>query len=389
MPHLADAIVTGFVKSPVLLQRSLVPLRQLKQEGVLRSITYVTWDTGEIDEYVAPLANMSDVSLVRVRQPQVQGNANQRGVVYQVQNLDAALSQISEEDALVLKLRPDFVANVNFLRGKIANFDKLCAVPSERSPLGVTLPKPVLHSKIWIPWADSNQPFFYEDGAFLGRKRDLRKLATSVSREDMDILGDPLCGSFAHVVRYAKIFLPRYPLFANYLRNYRYFVNDLDYRLQLVPHLLNDGFFWHVIIAHAWILHSQFHVDAGEQGELSFYANNVNRNADWSKPESLRNAPPYDDIDTWRSGTKPEKATHSVSRAYGRLVDDTWPTALFTTQLPDFPRATLIALLENIAGCGDGRLRGVENDFYRSTAALYHRCWTARVSASGVEQQIA
>ena len=84
--------------------------------------------------------------------------------------------------------------------------------------------------------------------------------------------------------RSPRIFAPAYRLFANYLRNYRYFINDFDYRLQLVPHLLNDGFFWHVLVAHAWILHSQFHVDAGRQGDIVFYANNVNQNADWSKP---------------------------------------------------------------------------------------------------------
>jgi len=373
MPQFADAIVTGFVKSPALLRRSLAPLLQLKQEGVLRSIACVTWDTGEIDPYVAPLAEMPEVSLVRVPQPAVQGTGNQRGVVYQARNLDAALSQIAGEDPLVLKLRPDLVVNVDFLRGKIANFDTLCAVPDAQSALGVKMPKPVLHSKIWIPWADSNQPFFYEDAMFLGRKKDLRKLITPLSREDMDILGDPLCGQFAHVVRYARIFVSRYSLFAEYLRNYRYFINDLDYRRHLVPHLLNDGFFWHVLVAHAWILHSQFHVDAGRQGEISFYANNVNQNADWSNPDSLRNAPPYDYIDKWRAGTKPGEATSSVKRAYGRLADDAWQCAFFTRELPDFPRATLKRLLENIAMCRDGRLKGIESDFYRNTAALHGR----------------
>jgi hypothetical protein len=377
MPQFADAIVTGFAKSPALLRRSLAPLLQLKQEGVLRSIACVTWDSAEIDQHVAPLADIPEVSLVRVPHPLVQDTANQRGVVYQVRNLDVALSQIAGEDSLVLKLRPDLVANVDFLRNKIANFDALCAVSDDQSALGVKMPKPALQHKIWIPWADSNQPFFYEDAMFLGRKKDLRKLVTPLSREDIDILADPFCGQFAHVVRYGKIFAPGYPLFAEYLRNYRYFANDFDYRLQLVPQLLNDGFFWHVIVAHAWILHSQFHVDGGRQGEISFYANNVNPKADWSNPDSLRNAPPYDYIDMWREGTKPGEAMHSVQRSYGRLADDFWQSAFFTRDLPDFPRATLKRILENVAACGDGRLKGIESDFYRSTAALHERCWTA------------
>jgi hypothetical protein len=378
MPQFADAIVTGFVKSPALLRRSLAPLLQLKQEGVLRSISCVTWNSGEIDAYVAPLADMPEVSLVRVPQPAVQGTGNQRGVVYQIRNLEAGLSQVAGEDPLILKLRPDMVVNVDFLRGKIADFNTLCAVHAEKSALGVRMPKPVLSHKIWIPWADSNQPFFYEDAMFLGRKKDLRKLVTTLSHEDMDILGDPLCGQFAHVVRYARIFVPRYPLFADYLRNYRYFVNDFDYRREIVPHLLNDGFFWHVLVAHAWILHSQFHVDAGRQGEISFYANNVNPNADWSNPESLRNATPYDYIDKWREGTEPGAAMPSVKRSYGRLADDAWQSAFFTRELPDFPRATLKRLLENIAACRDGRLKGIERDFYRNTAALHDRFRTAQ-----------
>ncbi len=375
MPQCADAIVTGFVKSPVLLRRSLAPLLQLKQEGVLRSITCVTWDCAEIYPYVAPLADISEVSLVRVPQPAVQGAGNQRGVAYQVRNLDVALSRVAGEDPLVLKLRPDLVVNAHFLRDKIANFDTLCAVDESQSALGVKMPKPALQHKIWIPWADSNQPFFCEDAMFLGRKKDLRKLVTPLTREDMEILGDPLCGQFAHVVRYARIFVPRYPLFADYLRNYRYFANDFDYRREIVPHLLNDGFFWHVLIAHAWILHSQFHVDAGGRGDISFYANNVNPNADWSNPDSLKNAPPYDYIDKWREGTKPGAAMPSVQRSYGRLADDAWQSAFFTRELPDFPQATLKKLLKNIAECRDGRLRGIERDFYRRTAALHQRFW--------------
>lgn len=306
MSHPADAIVTGFVKSPVVLQRSLAPLRQLKREGVLRSIVWVTWEAAEIDPWVAPLADMPDVSLVRVPQPAVQGTANQRGVVYQVRNLQAALARFADDDnALILKSRPDIVVNVDLLRAKIANFDSLCAVSDGQSALGVKMPRPVLDSKVWIPWADSNQPFFYEDAVFLGKKKDLGKLITSLSQEDIGILSEPLCGTYAHVVRFARIFAPRYSLFANYLRNYRYFINDFDYRVRLVPHILNDGFFWHLLVAHAWILHSQFHVDAGRQGDILFYANNVNQNADWSKPECLRAAPPYDHIDAWRNGTRP------------------------------------------------------------------------------------
>ena len=156
----------------------------------------------------------------------------------------------------------------------------------------------------------------------------------------------------------------RWPLFAGYLRNYRSFVNDLDYRLKLVPMILDDGFFWHLLIAHAWILYSQFHVDAGELNDLRFFANNVNRDADWSRPETLALANPYDDLLSWRNDTRPHEATHSVRRLYGRLMDDAWPAALFNRTMPDFPRETLRGLMENAALCSDGRLGGIEAEFY-------------------------
>lgn len=378
----ADAIVTGFVQSPVLLERSLAPLRELKQAQVLRDIHYVTWDTPEIDAHVAPLAKMPDIHLVRVPQPSIEGCAEQRGLIYQIRNLDNALALIAEEDTVVLKLRPDFVACADFLRDKIITFGDWSAVPAENTALGIAMPKPVLRDKIWIPWADSNQPFFYEDGAFMGRKRDLRKLVTEVSPHDLGVLSDPDCGWYAHVVRYARIFLPQYPLFARYLRDYRFFVNDLEYRLKQLTRTLQDGFFWHMLIAHAWILHTQFHVDIGEQGDINFYPNNANRNVDWSRPETLRVAPPYDHVSAWRAGTRPTAAMPSVQRSYGRLMDDAWQTALFTRTRPDLPRETLIGLIENVAQCGDGRLNEIEAEFYQKLALFYREGWLRRQPVS-------
>jgi hypothetical protein len=375
-----DAVITGFAHSRVLAERSLAPARQLRQKGLLRRVACVTWDTPETNAYAQWIEDFGDVELTRVPQPAVGGTSNQRGVVFQVENLRAALALVAGDDDLVLKLRPDFVADAAFLRSKIASFDAWSALPA-RSVFGITMPKPIFSGKIWLPWADSNQPFFYEDAAFLGRKRDLQRLVTQLTAQDMQTLGDATCGSFAHVVRYAKLFLADYPLFARYLRDYHFFANDFDYRRKLVPCLLNDGFFWHVLIAHAWILHSHFHVDAGQQGELRFYANTVNRQANWSNLETLKLANPYDYVEMWRAGTMAGEAFRSVQRAHGRLVDDAWQNALFTKHLPDFPRKTLVRLLQNIAGCRDGRLRGIEGDFYCGLARLHATHFDASLAA--------
>jgi hypothetical protein len=381
MARPTDAVITGFAHSRVLAEQSLASVRQLRQEGLLRRVACVTWDTPETHAYAGWVEDLGDVELARVPQPAADGTSNQRGVVFQVENLRAALTLVADGDDLVLKLRPDFVADAAFLRSKVQTFDVWSALPA-RSIFGVTMPKPVLGSKIWLPWADSNQPFFYEDAAFLGRKRDLQRLVTRLTGNDAQTLGDDTCKSFAHVVRYAKPFLGDYPLFARYLRDYRFFADDLDYRLKLVPYLLNDGFFWHMLMAHAWVLHSHFHVDAGQQGELRFYANTVNRQADWSNFATLNVANPYDKLEMWRTGTRSGEATGSVQRAYGRLVDDAWQRALFTRQLPDFPRKTLVRLLENIAGRRDDRLSKIEGDFYRGLKELHVTYFRANVAAA-------
>ena len=42
-----DALITGFVPSPLLLKQSLAPIRTLRREGLIRHIHYVTWDSAE------------------------------------------------------------------------------------------------------------------------------------------------------------------------------------------------------------------------------------------------------------------------------------------------------------------------------------------------------
>jgi hypothetical protein len=362
---LADAVVTGFTKSPGLLEQSLAPLRTLRREGHLRAIHYVTWDTPDIDACVAPVEAMDGVALTRVTPPAVSGSAAERSVRYQIHNLTAALALVPEPDALVLKSRPDFVADTDFLRRKLCDFEWSCAVPGRRHAFGTLMPAPVFANKIWVPWADSNQPFFCEDAAFLGRKRDLAKLNAPLTSVDVDILADPQCGHYCHIVRFAKPFLDAYPLFARYLENFRAITSDMDYRIGLVPQMLDDGFFWFLVVAHAWILHSQFHVDCGEQGDLRFYSNQANKTTDWSDSAKWMLATPYDELRSWRQELKPDSASHNVGRVFGRLMDDLWQDRLVAGTQADMPHDMLASLLENIAASGDGRLDEIEDDFYQ------------------------
>ncbi len=370
MSQVVDAVVLGFSKASTLVEQSFSTLRQLRQEGHLRNIHYVTWDSPELNPLVAPVEQMPDVQITRVPQPLVDGTPPQKTLRYQIHNLNAALSLIDESNTLVLKTRTDFIPNINFLRDKIVNFEHYCGnVPY--SAFGVSMPRPVLRKKVWIPWADSNQFFFYEDAALLGLKCDLIQLNKPVTRDELHTLEQPLCEHYYHVARYAKAFVPTYPMIGTYLENYKYFTNYPAYRLDMLAHVMNGAYFLFLVIAHAWILHSQFHVDIGTQGTLRFYPNLRNITTDWSDPSQWRLALPYDDVAKWRNSEEPGMFYPNIKRVYGRQLSDRWQKALFSQNLPDLPRQTMLGILNVISRNEEGLLRPFEDEFYRDLKDFY------------------
>lgn len=372
MSQVADAIVLGFSKGPAIVEQSFAAVRQLRREGHLRDIHYVTWDSPEIDPYVAAIEQMPDVKITRVPQPVMEGTPPQKTLRYQIHNLDVALSLIKENDTVVLKTRTDFVPNIDFLRDKIVNFERYCGnVPS--SAFGVSMPVPILRKKVWIPWADSNQFFFYEDSALLGLKSDLIKLNLPVTRTDLHTLEQPLCEHYYHVARYAKAFLPTYPMIRTYLENYKYLTNYPPYRLEMLAHVMNGTYFVFLVVAHAWILYSQFHVDCGAQDTLRFYPNLRNIKTDWSDPKQWQLALPYDEIGRWTGTEEPGLFYPNIKRIYGRQLTDRWQKALFTRYLPDFPHETMVGILKVIARNGEGLLRPYEDEFYADLKNFYRR----------------
>ncbi len=381
MARPVDAIVTGFTRNGELSVHAFEPLRQLKRDGTIRNIHYVTWTSPDIDAFVAPTEAMDDVNVVRVPMPGAVGNAIQKGVVYQVNNLGAALAQIREDDALVVKLRPDFVFRADFLRDKIENFDALCTIEPEARAFGMKLPRVPFRKKVWVPWADANQPCFFEDAAFMGLKCDLALLVTPGVRNKLGVLDENVYGTFAHVLRWASVFLPQFPILARYLEEYRGFPNDIAYRRTLIPLLLNDPFFWHLILANAWILWTGFHIDCGRTGDLIFVPSHLNPNADWTSLSGLKVGPPYDGVERWRAATRADGGLlPAVDCLYGRLTDDQWPHALFTRPHADIPVSTLTHLAITLSRYGKGSLAAVESAFYEKLRA--HRLtWTSRSAA--------
>ena len=367
------AIVTGFTKSKILMWRSLKPLRDLKQKGVIDRILYVTWDTPKLDDMLAPLAEMPDIELVRVPEPAVCGSPVRCGIAYQIRNLEAALACVPDEDALIVKLRPEFCFDDEFLEDKIRNFDTLCAPSDLPQKLEVAMPPSPFKAKIWLPWADANQPFFYEDAAFMGLKGDVAQLADRKAERQMDVLSehDTGCGWLAHVARYATVFAPHYPIFDGYLSNFRLFPKNQRYRSAMLRGVAHEGFFWNLLLAHAWILATNFHVDCGTPGQLTFYTNTYNRGADWSVVDSLRIEPPYNAVDMWREGQEPG-LRRALVRPFDRLVDDAWVQNLFTQPVvTDVRLPALCEVLGSIAATPQGGFGEPEASFYRRLTELY------------------
>ena len=370
------AVVTGFTKCPQLAALSLAPIAALKRKGVIDRIVALTWDTPAIDAFVAPIAAIPEVELIRVPQPELSGGPYRTGIMYQIRNLEAALRQVPEDDALIVKLRPDFVADETFLGNKIAGFASLCAPSDLGERFGAAMPRSPFAMKIWLPWADANQPFFCEDGAFMGLKRDVAKLADRGAHKYLDVLSGKPWGWFAHILRFVLPFLPNYPIFRSYLRNFRYFPNDIDYRQTLLPEILNDAFFIHLLVAHAWILATSFHVDCGAPGDLLLYTNTSNEGADWSRPETLKVNTPYNDVATWRAGEKPGGLFPGASRLYGRLMDDEWQHALFTTPaLRDLSPDNVRGILHNVTQYRKGVLADAEAAFLLRLSGAYRARW--------------
>jgi hypothetical protein len=377
-----DAIVIGFTKSRELCRRAFAPLLELRQQGVLRNIHYVTWDSAEIDDFVAPVTTLDGIQIARVPQPETSGNRNQRGIVYQTRNLEVAFARVREPDALVVKLRPDFVFRAGFLRAKLQGFERVCGGAGVGTLEGIALPSSPFQKKIWIAWADANQPFFYDDAAFIGLKSDLAKLIDHDLGHRLPLLEDLSCGFLVHVLRYASVFLADFPIFARYVREYGAFVNDMDYRKKLVPFLLSEGFFWHLLVVHAWILHTSFHVDCGRAGDLAFYPNTINADVDWHDLNRIRLATPFDQVEWWRAGTEAgQKVLPALVRNYGRLVDDAWPRALFAQPMTDVPPDMIRRLLRGAALYGTGCLDDTENAFYAKLAAFHRAHRPAREAA--------
>jgi hypothetical protein len=379
----AVAIVVGFTKRAGLLPKSFAPLRALKATGVLDRILYVTWDKPDLDAWLADAAAMKDVDLVRIPEPAVEGLPYQKKHFYQTHNIAEALKLVESDDTLVLKTRPDVVFDPNFVAGKIRAFDFVCAPKNPGERIKVKMPRSPFAMKIWMPWADSNQPFFFEDGIFLGLKRDLVKLATPESDRIVRDFGDADSAWIVHVGRYIAPFLKSYPIFQNYLKNYRVFIQENDYRRRQIAAVHQDPFFWHLVLANAWILAQNFHVDCGYPGQITFLPPEGAGDEWAAKPfDQIPSRVPYPHVNQWRASQQPGSVSPSITRVFGRTMDDNWQHAIFSAPLADLTADNLVGTMERIATYQPNDvLVEVEAAFYATLQRIYREHFPSRSAA--------
>lgn len=357
--------MTGLPRNAALMQASLRPVLELKRNGVIDRVLYVTWDRNDLDAALAPVAAVPDLELIRIPEPKLSGVGYQKSFVYQTMTLAAGLAQVGDPDALVLKLRPEYVFDTGFLAAKIMAFDYVCAPGNLRGRFPVNLPPSPFAAKIWVPWADANQPFYIEDAAFLGLCRDLVQLTAPQGDAEIMNHSDLKYRWVMHPLRFIYPFVAGFPLFDRYIRELSLFPQDLEYRQKLMPLLISDPFFWHLTFATAWVLANNFHIDCGYPRQLLFYPEGCLSDL---KPTFLDDEcvyPPYNNIEGWRAGQKPGQSVPCVLRPFGRLLDDSWPQALFRcADLGDITPENRIGILNNLSLYRTGLLEDIENDFY-------------------------
>ena len=374
------AVVTGVVRNPILMEASFEPLLSLKRQGVIDHILYVTWDRNDLDAHLEPFAANAEIELVREPEPLIEGFEHYRkGFLYQQRNLATALGKIADPEALIIKLRPDFVIDPIFLAAKIAAFDFLCAPSTLAQKIGLPMPPSPFKNKIWVPWADANMPFFIEDGAYMGLHFDIAKLATPAGEDVVMKYGNAACGWVAHVARFAPPFLPSLPIFEGFLKEIGLFVRNFDFRIKMLEAVLGDPFYWHLLYANAWALATSFHIDSGYPGQMHFFPSKLANDVTRRSLDEAAVYPPYSNIESWRAGQKPGGLTPCVARVWARLVDDSWPSALFTCPEPaDTTRENRRTVLVNLIEYRSGVLDEMEHEFYSTMKRLYHDNWQSR-----------
>lgn len=367
------ALVNGYAKVADLYALSFAQLRKLREQGVIDRIVYVTWDSPRIDACLRPLESMPDVEVVRIPEPKLHGAPLQNGVTYQIQNFEASLALVEDDETLVLKTRPDFIfTNEEFLKRKILDFDTLCAPSDLPAQLGIDCPAPCFGRKVWVPWANASEPLFLCDVSYLGRKGDLVKLADHAAERYLPILSDGRCDRITHIARALNIFEPHYPILRRYGESIRVFISTPEYRDYFAFLCARQPFFRYLALINAWILATHFHVDCGHASDLMFFSNRTNQTKPAQNLRDLTFETLYTSADLYRRNMTPGSLAVATRYSIATLTGDAWQHALFTHDRVDsYTHEEIRTQLQQAITYDPAAIGECEDAFYRAAEAHY------------------
>ncbi len=368
------ALVTGYNKIEFVNAICFEQLCALRRKGVIDRIIYVTWDSPRLDELLAPIIANPDIEVIRIPEPKLTGAPLENSIVFQIRNLQAALTHVTDDNTLVLKTRPDILfLNESFLENKIVNFDELCARSTLPKRIDPSLPAPVFKRKVWMPWGNATEPLFYNDATFLGLKCDIQKLADSGAERFLTILWDERTDRISHTARFFNLFLSDYPILQRYFDNTHCFISTLDYRERFVTLCRRHPFFWHLVVLNAWLMETNFHIDAGGNGDVVFCANRTNQKQVTSI-DDVAFAPPLTCVEAWRNNIRPGAFLNCFQYAVSYLMDNDWAHALFTSRnLSDAKHGDIVTMLRNAVAYDHSRIGVLEDEFYADANTFYQQ----------------
>lgn len=272
-------LITGQVRSPELLARSLADFAALRAQKLLDQVIFSTW-RGELQAYpeLDRQFRRSGFELIESDPPLIPGTGH---IWCQMLNLERGLDPagpIHPHDR-VIKTRPD----LHMTPGLIA---KLLNDESYLSPLtggdagedcGVVSQvagRPVFSHRIWIPWFEITKPFYMADECFAGRAADLLKLVNYDSR--YDILRKMDAG-ITHIRRFIHPFLEQNGEFELFLRYFGRSGHFSAHRFTILGRNLELDPFIRMLVRYYRVIQSHFRVESDDsESKITFRA--------WSVP---------------------------------------------------------------------------------------------------------
>ena len=232
-----DAIVAA-TRNGELGRRAFAPLLELRQQGVIRDVRYVSWDSSEVDEYVAPAVALDGVRHAcrnQTRRATATSAASSIRRAISKRHLPASPSPMrcSSEAASGFRVpRGIPERQAARFRSSLRACHAHCpecriagvAVATENlDPLGGCEPALFLRGRCL------HRP---QTGYCAARRTEPRRRNAAARRRELRT--DRSCSALHQPLPQA------FPIFARYVTGYRAFVNDLNYRKILVPLLLGD-----------------------------------------------------------------------------------------------------------------------------------------------------